>query len=52
VYRTIREHVPFIEHDVVMYPLMEMMRQLVASGAVVEAAETALSRDGESTAGK
>lgn len=31
VYRLIREHVPFIEQDVVMYPLINQMRELVFS---------------------
>lgn len=38
VYELIREHVPFIERDRVMYPLIETMRELVASGAIVHAA--------------
>ncbi len=34
-YALIREHIPFIEADTVMYGYMETMRQLVADGAVV-----------------
>ncbi|MBK6794814.1 MAG: histidine ammonia-lyase [Anaerolineales bacterium] len=35
VYALIREHIPFIEADTVMYEYMESMRQLVAEGKVV-----------------
>lgn len=42
VYDLIRRHVPFIEHDTVMYPLIETMRQLVAGGEIIHAAEIAL----------
>jgi histidine ammonia-lyase len=31
-YELIRQRVPFLEHDVVMYPYIEAVRQLVASG--------------------
>jgi histidine ammonia-lyase len=38
VYDLIRAQVPFIEQDVVMYRYMETMRQLVARGDLVRAA--------------
>ena len=34
VYNLIREHVPFMEHDTVMYPYLDSMRQLVQSGQI------------------
>ena len=37
-YALIRAHVPFIEEDTVMYPLIEAVRQLVASGAIASTA--------------
>lgn len=36
-YALIRERVPFLERDAVMYPYLEAVRQLVASGQVVVA---------------
>lgn len=41
-YRLIREHVPFIERDTVMYPYMEAVHHLVHSGQIVDAVNTAL----------
>jgi histidine ammonia-lyase len=38
-YRLIREHVPFIEQDVVMYPYMRTMKGLVAGGDFVRCVE-------------
>jgi histidine ammonia-lyase len=38
----IRQQVPFIDHDVMLSPHIESVRQLVASGALKEAVETAL----------
>jgi histidine ammonia-lyase len=35
VYALIREHIPFIEADTIMYEYMESMRKLVANGDVV-----------------
>lgn len=32
VYNLRRQHVPFLEHDAVMYPYIESVRQLIASG--------------------
>ncbi len=43
VYRLLRAHIPFVEEDVVLYPLIEAVRCCVASAAVVTAAEQALS---------
>lgn len=39
VYELIRERVSFIERDRIMYPIIETMRELVASGAIVKATE-------------
>jgi histidine ammonia-lyase len=39
VYRLIRQFVPFIEEDTVMYRYLEHVRQLVASGTISAAAE-------------
>jgi histidine ammonia-lyase len=39
VYQLIRERVPFIEQDTVMYPYLEAMRQLVASGQIAAATD-------------
>jgi histidine ammonia-lyase len=36
-YTLIRQHVPFIEHDTVLYSYMNTVRQLVASGELVAA---------------
>ncbi|MCU0490882.1 MAG: histidine ammonia-lyase [Chloroflexaceae bacterium] len=41
VYRCIRQQVPFIDTDTVLYPYVERMRSLVASGAIVSAVESA-----------
>jgi len=37
-YELIRQQVPFLEHDAVMYPYIETVRALVASGQLVAAA--------------
>jgi histidine ammonia-lyase len=37
VYDLIRQHVPFIEEDTVMYPYMEAVRQLVQRRVIVDA---------------
>lgn len=42
VHELIRRHVPFIEHDTVMYPYIEAVRRLVREGHVCQAAESAL----------
>jgi histidine ammonia-lyase len=39
-YEMIREKIPFLENDVVLAPLIENVRQLVASGAIKEGVET------------
>jgi histidine ammonia-lyase len=41
-YALIRNHVPFIERDCVMSGYVELMRQLVADGAIVAAVNQAL----------
>jgi hypothetical protein len=38
----VRRHVPFIAADTVMYPHIEAVRRLVASGAVVAAVDAAM----------
>lgn len=42
VYRLIRQHVPFIEEDTVMYRYLEHVRQLVITGKIAAAAEETL----------
>lgn len=42
VYRLIRQHVPFIEEDTVMYRYMEHVRQLVITGQIAAAVENQL----------
>ncbi len=44
VYRLIRQHVPFVERDTVMYPLIEAVRRLVADGQIIQVAEQAVAR--------
>ncbi|MFQ6058468.1 MAG: histidine ammonia-lyase [Anaerolineae bacterium] len=41
-YELIREHVPFLEHDAVMYPYIEAVRGLIERGELVERVERAL----------
>ena len=41
-FELVRERVPFIEHDRVMYGFVEAVRKLVAQGDVVQAVSTAL----------
>lgn len=38
VYALVRQHVPFLEEDAVMYPLIETLRGLVVDGSVTAAA--------------
>jgi histidine ammonia-lyase len=38
----IRQHVPFLEHDAVMYPHIETIRRLIASGELIQAVRKAL----------
>ena len=42
VYHLIREHVPFIEHDTVMYRFMQQVRTLIATGQISNVTEQAL----------
>ena len=42
VYGLIREHVPFIEEDTVLYRYLESVRKLVASGQIAEATDVIL----------
>ncbi|WP_129676400.1 histidine ammonia-lyase [Candidatus Chloroploca sp. Khr17] len=41
-YELIRQHVPFIERDTVMYPHIEAVRMLVADGSIVAAVTAAM----------
>lgn len=41
-FQAIREHVPFIEVDEVMYPHIEAMKRLVREGRIVEASRAAM----------
>ena len=41
-YHLIRQRVPFLEQDAVMYPYIEAVRALVASGELVAAVKQAL----------
>lgn len=41
-YRKIREQVPFLEEDQVMYPFIEQVRAMVAAGAIRETVQAAL----------
>lgn len=43
VYDLIRQHVPFIREDVVMYPYIEAVRQLVKRGEIVQCANAQIS---------
>ena len=38
-YELIREHIPFLEHDAIMYPYIEAVRGLVERGELVERVE-------------
>jgi histidine ammonia-lyase len=42
IYALIRERVPFIAHDQVMYPYIEAVRQLIAQGTIRQAVERAV----------
>lgn len=44
-YRLIRERIPFLDTDVVLYPLIEAARQLVSSGTIKRTAEERLGLD-------
>jgi histidine ammonia-lyase len=41
-YRRIREEVPFLEEDIILYPLIDSVLRLVRSGEVVVSAEEAV----------
>jgi len=41
-YDSVRQHVPFLEHDTIMYPYIEAIRQLVADGTLAQSIDTAL----------
>ncbi len=45
VYRLIRERVPFLEHDDVMYPHIEAVRELIARGTLQTAVRAALGEE-------
>jgi len=42
-YQLVRQHVPFIETDTIMAPLMQKIQQLIASGELLNTVEQALS---------
>jgi histidine ammonia-lyase len=44
-YELIRQRVPFLERDAVMYPYIEAVRELVRSGELVRAVEGAIERE-------
>jgi len=46
-YELIRGRVPFLEQDAVMYPYIEAVRDLVASGSLAEAVNRALQQPGQ-----
>ncbi len=41
-YALVRQNAPFLEHDAVMYPYIEAVRRLVASGELIQAVREAL----------
>jgi len=41
-YKLIRQHVPFLAHDAIMYPYIEAARKLVADGELVQAVEAVI----------
>lgn len=43
-YTLLRQHVPFIEEDTVMYPYMEAVRKLVAHGTIATSVNAALQK--------
>lgn len=45
-YELVRQHVPFMERDTVLYPWIEQVRQLVANGTIKEAIEAELGEGG------
>ncbi len=45
-YELIRQRVPFLEHDAIMYPYIEAVRELVSSGELVQAVEGAIGSRG------
>lgn len=49
VHRLMREHVPFIEEDTVMYPHIEAVRKLVADGSVARCVNAVVNDGGEQT---
>lgn len=45
IYDLIRQHVPFIEHDTVLYPYLESIKALVRAGTIADTARTALQKN-------
>jgi len=45
-YQLIRERVPFLEQDAIMYPYIAAVRELIVSGELTQAVETALNLSG------
>ena len=44
-YQLIRQHIPFLEHDAVMFPYIEAARTLIASGELARTVKRALGED-------
>ena len=51
-YELIRKRVPFLEHDAIMYPYIEAVRELVTSGELVEAVKSQVSGRRSQVAGR
>jgi histidine ammonia-lyase len=41
-YELIRQHVPFLDRDAVMYPYIEAVREMIASGELMAAVQASL----------
>jgi histidine ammonia-lyase len=48
-YDLVREHVPFLENDAIMYPYIEAVRRLVAEGTLADSVTQALREGGGSS---
>jgi histidine ammonia-lyase len=42
----VRQHVPFLENDAIMYPYIEAVRRLVADGTLADSVTQALKEGG------
>ncbi len=45
-YELVRQHVPFLENDAIMYPYIEAIRHLVADGTLFRSIADALKEGG------